>query len=98
MGYQSYHKLRVIGGIIQVALAFIGMFFGVLVSAIFLSGYSDPLQDQVGIFGLMSFAFGLLSAIFVFKRTRFIDYNWAINNSNVEYIFYQIVFISSTFL
>jgi hypothetical protein len=68
------NKLLIVGGIIEIALAFICMFLGVLATAIFLTAadpfrdYQARVQNSVGIVGLVAFAFGFAGAIFAFKR------------------------------
>jgi hypothetical protein len=67
-------KLLIVGGIIEISLAFVCMFFGVLATSIFLmdtyryNDYRMRLQNSVGIVGLVAFAFGFTGAIFAFKR------------------------------
>jgi hypothetical protein len=71
---RTRNKLLVVGGIIEIVLSFICMFFGVLATAIFLMAadpfrdYQAQVQNYVGIVGLVAFAFGFGGAIFAFKR------------------------------
>jgi hypothetical protein len=87
-------KLLIVGGIIEIALAFVCMFFGVFVTSILLTGtyrYQDysthaQLQNSVGIVGLVAFALGFTGGIFAFKRQHlwfavlgtFVTMFWAI--------------------
>ena len=71
---RTRNKLLIVGGIIEITLSFICMFFGVLGTAIFLMAadpfhdYQAQVQNSVGIVGLVAFAFGFAGAIFAFKR------------------------------
>jgi hypothetical protein len=71
------NKLIIIGGIIEIALAFVCMFFGVVATSIFLTEtyrYQDfrfQLQNGVGIVGLVAFAFGFTGGIVTFRKKYF---------------------------
>ena len=66
-------KLLIVGGIIEIALSFICMAFGVFATSIFLTetlpqDYQYLLQNAVGVVGLAAFGFGFAGAICAFKR------------------------------
>lgn len=71
------NKLLIVGGIIEIALALVCMFFGVLGTSIFLTetyryqSYQFQLQNAVGIVGLVAFAFGFTGGILAFRRKYF---------------------------
>jgi len=79
-------RLPVIGGVLQIVLAFVCMFFSVIAIGVFLStmpsashwtglGWLSPtwcyMQLALGIVGLAAFAFGLTGGILALKRSHF---------------------------
>jgi hypothetical protein len=77
VGYEM-NKFLIIGGIIEISLAFVCLFFGVLGTSIFLiegyryHDYRFQLQNAAGIFGLIAFAFGFTGGILAFKGKYFL--------------------------
>ena len=70
---KTRNYLLVVGGIIEIVLAFICVVLGVFATSIFVTetlpqDYEFLLQNAVGIVGLVAFGFGFAGALCAFKR------------------------------
>jgi len=70
---KTRNYLLVVGGIIEIVLAFICMVLGVFATSIFATetlpqNYKFLLQNAVGIVGLVAFGFGFAGALCAFER------------------------------
>jgi len=81
----SRNIFRIIGGVSQIVLSFICMFFSIVIISIFIFQIGtygsldlvlqNPIllfQSVTGVVGLMAFSFGLLGGILTLKRTRYL--------------------------